>query len=93
MDLSNPNRELWNYLSRFIEIYDAVVLSLKEYEQKLGTPQLFLPAINLFTIKKRDLSEEEIDERLGHYKQYLDLFGSFETNYTLKSRKDSSIRK
>ncbi len=25
--------------------------------------------------------------------QYLDLFGSFETNYTLKSRKDSSIRK
>jgi trehalose synthase len=68
VDLSHPNREIWKYLSRFIERYDAVVLSLKEYEQKIGTPQLFfLPAINPFTIKNRDLSDEEIDERLSHY--------------------------
>jgi trehalose synthase len=68
VDLSNPHREAWDYLSRFIEKYDAVVLSLEEYKRKLKTPQLFfLPAINPFTIKNRELGGEEIDERLGHY--------------------------
>lgn len=69
IDLSKPNRELWNYLVNFIRLYDALILSLKEYKQKgTGTPQLFfLSAIDPFTIKNRELNEKEIKERLDHY--------------------------
>ncbi len=68
VDLSNPNRELWDYLVPFIEKYDAVVLSRKDYKQELKTPQLFfMPAIDPFSIVNKPLSEEEVDERLNHY--------------------------
>jgi trehalose synthase len=74
IDLSNPNKELWNYLAPFIEKYDAVILSIKEYAQKLKTPQLFfMPAIDPFSIKNRELSEDEINERLDHYNIPTDL--------------------
>jgi len=68
VDLSRPNGELWNYLVQFIEKYDAVILSSRDYKQKLKVPQLFfMPAIDPFTITNRVLSEKEIDERLNYY--------------------------
>ena len=68
IDLTSPNRELWDYLAPTIEKYDAVILSLKEYAQNLKTPQVFfMPAIDPFKIKNREMSEEEIKERLDHY--------------------------
>ncbi len=68
VDLSNPNQELWDYLVQFIEKYDAVILSSRDYAQRLKTPQLFfMPAIDPFSITNRDLSEEEMEERLNHY--------------------------
>ncbi len=74
IDLTNRNETLWNYLVPTIEKYDAVVLSLKEYAQNLKTPQaFFMPAIDPFKIKNRPMQEEEIKERLGHYKIPTDL--------------------
>ncbi len=69
VDLSEPNREMLNYLIPFIRAYDAVVLSLKEYRQKgFKTPQVFfLPAIDPFTIKNKEFTEKEVQERLRHY--------------------------
>ena len=68
VDLTNPNRDLWKYLLRFIEGYDAVILTLKEYAQTLTKPQLFfMPAIDPFTITNRELSEAEIENRMAHY--------------------------
>ncbi|MFW6160370.1 MAG: glycosyltransferase [Acidobacteriota bacterium] len=68
LDLSNPNPEVWEYLVQFIEMYDAVVLSLEDYRQKISPPQVFfMPAIDPFSIKNRELSEEEMMERLKHY--------------------------
>ena len=69
VDLSEPNREMLKYLTPFIRAYDAVVLSLKEYRQKgFGTPQVFfLPAIDPFTIKNKEFTESEVQERLRHY--------------------------
>lgn len=68
IDLTNPNAELWDYLSQFIEKYDTAVLSLKEYRQKLDTPQTFMmPAINPFSITNRELTEESMNERLEHH--------------------------
>ncbi|MCE5337494.1 MAG: glycosyltransferase [Methanomicrobiaceae archaeon] len=68
IDLTKPNRKVWNYLAPFIERYDAVVLSCREYSQNLKTPQVFFtPAIDPFSIVNRELSENAIDERLAHY--------------------------
>jgi trehalose synthase len=68
IDLSDPNRELWRHLAPIIEKYDAVVFTLEDYKQELVTPQLFfMPAIDPFSIKNKELNEREIDERLGHY--------------------------
>lgn len=68
VDLSNPDPEVLTYLTRFIERYDAVVLSLPEYAQKITAPQRFMmPAINPFSITNRDLSAEETADRLDHY--------------------------
>lgn len=68
VDLSAPNPDMWSYLLPFIEEYDAVVLSLPEYAQNLSTPQLFfMPAIDPFSITNKELSEDEIDDRLDHY--------------------------
>ena len=68
VDLSAPNADLWEYLKTFIEQYDAIVLSLPEYAQKLDVPQRFImPAINPFSTTNKELSEQEIADRLAHY--------------------------
>jgi trehalose synthase len=68
IDLTSPNKELWNYLAPTIEKYDAVIFSLKEYTQNIKTPQVFfMPAIDPFKIKNQEMNEEEIRERLEHY--------------------------
>ncbi len=68
VDLSQPNRELWGYLAPMIEKYDAVIVSLEEYRQDLQTPQVFfMPAIDPFSIKNRELSDAERQQRLDHY--------------------------
>ena len=68
VDLSAPNPDLWAYLAPFIERYDAVVLSLPEYAQKMTTPQRFImPAINPFSTTNRALTEADIADRLDHY--------------------------
>ncbi len=74
LDLTSRNSGLWNYLSPMVEKYDAVVLSLKDYAQNLKTPQVFImPAIDPFITKNRELSEEEMKDRLDHYKIPTDL--------------------
>lgn len=68
VDLSKPNAEVWNYLRGFVDEYDAVVLSLPEYAQDIGVPQLFfVPAIDPFSIKNREFTDAEIKDRFDHY--------------------------
>lgn len=68
LDLSSPHRGLWEYIAPYIEKYDAAIFTLKEFSQKLKTPQVFfMPAINPFSIKNREMSEEDIEERLENY--------------------------
>jgi len=68
IDLSTPHDKLWSYLSNFIERYNAVILSIPDYQRELRTPQVFfMPAIDPFSIKNKDMSDAEIDERLQHY--------------------------
>jgi trehalose synthase len=74
LDLSRPDAETWKYLRRWIDNYDVAILSCKEFAQEMKPPQrVMMPAINPFTIKNRQLSDREIDERLAHYEIPVDL--------------------
>jgi trehalose synthase len=69
IDLSRPNPEMWRYLRHWIDQYDAAIFSSEEYAQEMKPPlRFFMPAINPFNIKNRELSEQEMDERFAHYK-------------------------
>ncbi|MBD3271497.1 MAG: glycosyltransferase [Elusimicrobia bacterium] len=68
IDLTEPSAELWKYMKPTIEKYDAVIMSIKDYQQDLGTPLLyFMPAIDPFSIKNCEMDESQINERLNHY--------------------------
>jgi trehalose synthase len=74
LDLSRPDAETWKYLRRWIDNYDAVILSCKEFAQEMKPPQrVMMPAIDPFTIKNRQLKDQEINERLAHYEIPTDL--------------------
>jgi trehalose synthase len=74
LDLSRPNAKMWKYLRRWIDQYDAVIVSCPEYKQETKPPQrVFMPAIDPFTIKNRRLSDQEVNERLTHYEISTDL--------------------
>jgi trehalose synthase len=74
VDLTRPNPVLWQYLRPYIEMYDAVILTLEKYKQKLNTPQVFImPAIDPFSITNSELDDKAIDERLAHYNIPTDL--------------------
>src|SRR5262245_39546632 len=63
VDLSSPNPAVWNYLRGFIERYDAAIFSLPEYKKDLGIEQrVITPAINPFSPKNRELTEDEVDD-------------------------------
>lgn len=68
LDMTKPDRALLKYLTPYIEQYDAVIFSIKEYRQELETPQVFMmPAIDPFSIKNRKFTKKEIDNRLDYY--------------------------
>jgi trehalose synthase len=69
IDLSSPYAQIWTYLRRFIEQYNAAIFSLPEYGQQLDIDQRFVtPAIDPFSAKNRELSDREIREFLRNYK-------------------------
>jgi trehalose synthase len=69
IDLSSPYAQVWTYLRRFVEQYNAAIFSLPEYGQQLDIDQRFVtPAIDPFSAKNRELSDREIGEFLRNYK-------------------------
>src|SRR5438874_5576720 len=74
LDLSRPDAKTWKYVRHWIDSYNTVILSCKEFAQEMKPPQrVMMPAIDPFTIKNRQLSHREIDERLAHYEIPTDL--------------------
>jgi trehalose synthase len=70
IDISNPNKEVWDYLKGFIQKYDHFVVSLPEYQKDdLDIPQSVIhPAIDPLTAKNKAVSETKISK-------YLEKFG------------------
>lgn len=67
IDLTSPNTALWDYLRTFIDQYNAVIVSIPEYTQKIQPPQFyFMPAIDPFSMTNVPLGEEHIDKLLAN---------------------------
>jgi len=61
IDLSTPQRSVWQFLRPYIIRYDAAVFSLPKFTQRLPIPQfLIYPSIDPFSDKNRELPEEEV---------------------------------
>jgi trehalose synthase len=69
VDLSSPDQTAWKYVCGFAENYDLAIFSLPEYGRGLGIDQRFvMPAIDPFSAKNRELSDDEIGTCFTHYR-------------------------
>lgn len=62
IDITDPNKELWEFLKRFIIRYDAIIISSEKYRKNdIPVPQIVIPpAIDPLSLKNRDLSQAQI---------------------------------
>ena len=69
IDISEPNKEVWEYLKGFIQKYDRFVVSLPEYQKNdLNFPQSVIhPAIDPVTVKNKPVSETKISKYLQKF--------------------------
>lgn len=70
VDLSNPNKELWEYLKGFILRYDMVIVSNEKYKKSdLPVEQrVIYPAIDPLCAKNKEISTETINKTLKKFK-------------------------
>ncbi|MCK4995152.1 MAG: glycosyltransferase [Candidatus Omnitrophica bacterium] len=70
IDLSNPNKELWDYIKTFILRYDVVIVSDEQYKRKdLPVEQrIIMPSIDPLSTKNMDITDEMIKSYVELYK-------------------------
>ncbi|UCC22700.1 MAG: glycosyltransferase, partial [Planctomycetota bacterium] len=66
IDLTEPHKELWDFLKGFVLKYDQMVVSSEKYfKQDLPVGQrLMYPAINPLSAKNRDIGEKAVLEQI-----------------------------
>lgn len=68
IDLSRPNRAVWDFLEKFVKKYDAAMFSSPEFSRALPIPQyLFYPAIDPLSEKNQELDKSFIAQTLARY--------------------------
>jgi trehalose synthase len=68
IDLSTPNKQLWNYLKPHIKEYDRAIMSKQSFTQKLPMPQeIIMPSIDPLSHKNRPMSEAKIQWQLKKF--------------------------
>lgn len=68
IDISRPQRKVWNFLKEYVSKYDGAIFSLPSFAQKLPIPQfLMYPSIDPLSDKNRELTPEEIQGVLDKY--------------------------
>jgi trehalose synthase len=69
IDLSHPNRTVWDFLEKFVAKYDAAMFSAPEFSRGLSIPQyLFYPAIDPLSEKNQELDSSLIAQTLARYR-------------------------
>lgn len=65
IDLSTPQRSVWQFLRPYVARYDAAIVSLPKFAQRLTIPQfLIYPSIDPLSDKNKELPPEEVDRTL-----------------------------
>jgi trehalose synthase len=60
-DCSRAQRRAWSFFRRFVEQYDAVVVSLPRFGRRMAVPEYVIhPSIDPLSDKNRDLSPREV---------------------------------
>ena len=70
IDLSTPNREVWNFISKFLTGYNASIFHMKEYiHPEIPTTRKYVmpPSIDPLSEKNIDLPESTILKVLNRY--------------------------
>jgi trehalose synthase len=68
IDLSHPNRAVWDFLEKFVSRYNGAMFSSPEFSRQLPIPQyLFYPAIDPLSEKNQELDKEFIAEVLQRF--------------------------
>jgi trehalose synthase len=68
IDVSNPHRQVWRFLRKYVERYDAAIFSMPSFAQVMPIPQfLVAPSIDPLSRKNVELSQKEIDSVLERF--------------------------
>ncbi|PIW66041.1 MAG: glycosyl transferase family 1 [Candidatus Omnitrophica bacterium CG12_big_fil_rev_8_21_14_0_65_43_15] len=68
IDVSRPNKDVWNFLKGYIKNYDSAVFSAPSFCQKMPIRQFLIsPSIDPLSDKNRELPQQEIDAVLRKY--------------------------
>lgn len=68
IDLSHPNRSVWDFLEPYVAKYDGAIFSSPKFARQLPIPQYLLyPAIDPLSEKNEDLAPEFIASVLERY--------------------------
>ena len=68
VDVSMPNKPVWDFLTQFINQYDSAVFSAPGFSQPLPIRQFLIsPSIDPLADKNKDLPQETIDQVLEKY--------------------------
>lgn len=66
IDITKPNKKLWNYLKKFINLYDEMIISDDRYRKKeIKVPQtVIMPSIDPLNGKNKKMSPQKIKSTL-----------------------------
>ena len=68
IDVSNPDKRVWEFMRDFVTGYDAAVFSAPNFSQELPIRQFLIsPSIAPLSDKNKELSSETIDSVLNKY--------------------------
>ncbi len=68
IDLSNPQVQVWDNLSRYCEKYDAVIFSVAKFARAMPVDKFIItPSIDPISEKNRELTDGEIQETLNKF--------------------------
>ena len=68
IDVSNPDKRVWEFVRNFVTDYDAAVFSAPNFSQELPIRQFLIsPSIDPLSDKNKELSSETIDSVLNKY--------------------------
>ncbi len=68
IDVSHPNKKVWDFLMSFIPSYDSAVFSAPIFSQRLPIRQFLIsPSIDPLSDKNKELPQETIDAALEKY--------------------------